>query len=215
MDVPIRLRRIAVLLIAGVALHPACGGSTELRASDFDQSCVVDSDCTGVLDGEVCDCGPSHPAVIASSAARAFNERQSSMAKNCGSGCGGSSACLLMLLSPPGSYCARGTCAVCVDCPGADAGNEPDVGFVLGDAQTCPPPASVIPGALCAITGYAAPSCVGQIATCDGGVEATTCVCQSDAAQGAWSCTTPTPICGDAGTDDSAVDAPLDADAGD
>jgi hypothetical protein len=211
--VPLRVRRIAVLLVAGVALHPACDASTELHASDFDQSCVVDSDCTGVFDGEVCPCGPSHPAAIASRAEDAFRERQNAMAGNCSQGCFTTKACGFAW-GAPSAYCANGTCTVCVECP--DAGNvEPDSGFVVGDAQACPPPAYVIPGAPCAITGYATPACAGEVAACDGGIEATTCVCRSDAAPWVWTCTRPAPVCDDAGAKDAALDAALDSGAGD
>ena len=197
-----RLRRLTLLSIAGVALHPACAASTEIRASDFDQSCVHDGDCVGVFDGEVCDCGPLHGAAIAASAADAFNERRNAMGANCpGSGCN-RTICSFSSGWGPGAYCASGKCAVCVDCP--DAGDEPDTGFVLRDAKTCPTQASVVPGAPCTAD---TPSCAGEIATCDGGVQATMCLCQSDAAQWAWTCTSAAPSCNDAGADDAAIDA--------
>jgi len=73
----------------------------------------------------------------------------------------------------------------------------------------------VVPGAFCWSYANTPTSCAGKVVACDGGIETTTCVCQNDAAQWAWACTSPMPICGDAGAEDSAVDAPLDADAGD
>lgn len=202
-----------MLLVAGVALHPACGGPTEILASDFDQACVDDSDCTGVFDGEVCGgCGPGHPAAIASSAARAFQDQLNSMSGNCSHGCfGGSAACSLM--GAPDPHCVAGTCTQCAVCP--DAGSEPDTGFVLPDAQTCPPPADVAPGAFCWSYANTPTSCAGEVVACDGGIEATTCVCQNEASQWAWACASSKPACGDAGAGDAALDAPFDSDAGD
>ena len=109
---------------------------------------------------------------------------------------------------PPDPHCVAGTCTQCTGC--FDAGREPDAGFVQGDAQTCPPPADVVSGASCLSNAY---PCAGEVVACDGGIEATTCVCKFYTAQAAWACTTP--ICGDAAANDAAIDAPLDADAGD
>lgn len=114
-----RVRRLLFLVLAGSLINPACGPTdTTIRASDFDQACVVDSDCVGVDDGNVCDvCGPSHPAAVARSASSAFFERANSLQSACSRGGCQTDYCSFFNADTP--FCGHGTCASCpaeMDC---------------------------------------------------------------------------------------------------
>ena len=60
--------RMGMVLWATVWLG-ACGPQ-EIRASDFDQTCSVDDDCTLVFEGDPCDCGSA--AAISKSVAEEY-----------------------------------------------------------------------------------------------------------------------------------------------
>jgi hypothetical protein len=135
-----RVRRLLFVVLVGAALHPACGpADTTIRASDFDQRCVVDSDCVSVEDGDVCEpCGPSHPAAVVWSASSAFSARESALQSNCSRGC--QSYDCMFSNNGDTPFCRRGTCASCprgtgMDCP-------PDASIELHDGGIAPIDAS-------------------------------------------------------------------------
>lgn len=60
------------------------GGSQEIHAADFEQSCTADSDCVPVYEGDVCAVCKCNDAAIASSAAQSYDDKTTRLLAACG-----------------------------------------------------------------------------------------------------------------------------------
>jgi hypothetical protein len=99
-------------LAAAVSLaEPACGGSggpgTVVHATDYNQKCMVDGDCTAVYDGDLCSACLCKNAAINSADAARYQTDSSSRAQQCQGG----SPCATPNCTDLAAYCNHGTCA--------------------------------------------------------------------------------------------------------
>ena len=81
------------------------GGSCSIRAADYSQSCISDSDCVGVHEGNSCGCPNCINAAIGITSEAEYNSALTRAFPN-------SSDC--PCAAPPLAYCDNGNCAVCL-----------------------------------------------------------------------------------------------------
>jgi hypothetical protein len=116
------MRALSIFLV--LAAVGGCGASAthSVTASDFQQSCSVDSDCVAVYEGTLGCCGPGCPnAAINQTSHAAYDSTVSSRTPTCSPAdpCVG----LTAVICRAGAVCANGTCAF--QQPAADA-SSPD-----------------------------------------------------------------------------------------
>lgn len=96
-----RLNICFVWLFVALMASAGCAESkTHISASDYDQSCERDEECTLVIEGDVCDCG--QPAAINFDAEDDFQDDKRRMQQNCTEGC--------IPEYPLEGVCTSGTC---------------------------------------------------------------------------------------------------------
>jgi hypothetical protein len=106
-----------------------------VRASDYDQSCTVDTDCVPVSEGNLCD--PAASECPNAAISKSADAQYQAAADKALASCHAQASCAF----PPGACCVAGNCHIATgQCTVADA--APDVATVDAgpDADACAPP---------------------------------------------------------------------------
>jgi hypothetical protein len=103
-----------------------------IQASNYDQSCSVDTDCVAVAEGNFCVPGANN-CLTAAINKSAKSQYLSDVANTNAAFCSAPSSCAVPLTceGSAGPWCLNGTCEMAV-CPSVDAGTDAPFGF---DAQ--------------------------------------------------------------------------------
>lgn len=90
----------SLVVVAGCFLGAACGGTTVVDVTEYDQSCQQDEDCVVVRDGDIC-CGCPNAAINVADLER-YRDDLGSCSAQCDIGCLGETV----------AFCDDGTCGV-------------------------------------------------------------------------------------------------------